>query len=203
MPIKLPDLPFAPDALEPHISRKTFEYHHGKHHKAYVNKTNALIKGTDLDERPLELIVQAAYKQKDTALFNQAAQAWNHTFFWYSLSPRTGGVSGELAHDIDVHFNGVEAFLEKFVDKGVSHFGSGWLWLVRDGGELKIVTTANGDTPVVHGQTPLLTIDLWEHAYYLDFQNDRGAYLKAIVDSHINWEFAMGNYTADIDAHSR
>ena len=183
MAVELPKLPYALDALEPHVSNSTLEFHHGKHHKAYVDKTNELIANTDLANKSLEEIVRAAAGQKDkTALFNNAAQAWNHTFLWSSMSPKGGKPSGALAQAI-----------ENFKKAAVGQFGSGWAWLVLANGKLEIIATANADTPLVHGKTPLLTLDVWEHAYYLDYQNRRPDYVSTFLEKIANWEFAQSN----------
>ncbi len=197
MTISLPDLPYAIDALEPHISAQTLKFHHGKHHQAYVNKTSELVSGTDLDGKPVDEIVVAAHRQKDGKLFNQAAQVWNHTFYWNSLSPKGGGApSGELLAKIEAAFGDVETFKSEFKAAAAGQFGSGWAWLVLDGDKLAITTTANADTPLVHGLTPLLTVDVWEHAYYLDYQNARPGYLDTVLDKLINWDFAAENLAA-------
>ncbi len=194
MPFDLPELPYAKDALAPHISATTFEFHHGKHHKAYVDNMNKLIEGTPHADKSLEEIVQAAHTDGNAALFNNAAQVWNHTFFWNSMKPNGGGApTGELADRITHAFGGLEQFKEAFKQAGVTQFGSGWAWLVLDHGDLKITKTANADLPLVHGQTALLTCDVWEHAYYLDFQNRRPDFLQAYLDYLINWDFAAAN----------
>lgn len=192
MAFELPPLPYAADALEPHMSANTFSYHHGKHHAAYVNKLNGLIDGTDLADKSLEDIIQATAGKADAkGVFNNAAQVWNHTFFWNSMSPNGGGKpSGKLADMIDASFGSFDAFAEAFKNAGVGQFGSGWAWLVVDGDALKIVTTANAETPITDGLKPLLTCDVWEHAYYLDYQNDRPGFLSIFLDKLANWDFA-------------
>jgi Fe-Mn family superoxide dismutase len=194
MPIELPNLPYPYDALKPYISEVTLKTHHGKHHRTYVDKTNELIRGTDLAGATLEAIVKASAQRADTrtrALFNSAAQAWNHAFYWNSLRPQDGrGPQGALAARIRAEFGSEEAFAAAFKTAATGHFGSGWAWLAIDGTSLKIVTTSNADTPIVHGQTPLLAIDVWEHAYYLDHQERRAAYVSAVVEHLLNWEFA-------------
>ncbi|MGF1594952.1 MAG: superoxide dismutase [Kiloniellaceae bacterium] len=193
MAFELPPLPYAKDALEPHCSAQTLEFHHGKHHQAYVTKLNELIEGTGNAGKSLEDIVRSS----SGGLFNQAAQVWNHTFFWNSMSPQGGGKpSGELAQAIDKAFGGLDKFKEQFKAAGVGQFGSGWVWLVRDGGELKIVATGNAETPLTKGQTPLLTCDVWEHAYYLDYQNRRPDFLQTFLDKLVNWDFAAENFDA-------
>jgi len=195
MPIELPSLPYAVDALEPHISRKTLEIHHGRHHRAYVEKTQSLVAGTPLAAASLEEIVaKTAGKKAKAALFNNAAQAWNHTFYWSSLSPHGGGApSGDLADLIDRDFASHAAFVDAFKAAAIGQFGSGWAWLVLDGGRLAISATGNADTPLAHDQVPLLTVDVWEHAYYLDYQNRRADYVATFLDKLANWEFAGRN----------
>ncbi|MGD8326046.1 MAG: superoxide dismutase [Sphingomonadales bacterium] len=192
MAFELPPLPYASDALEPHMSAKTFSYHHGKHHAAYVNKLNGLIEGTDLADKSLEDIIQATAGKADAkGVFNNAAQVWNHTFFWNSMKPNGGGKpSGKLAEMINASFGSLDAFAEAFKNAGAGQFGSGWAWLVVDGDTLKIVTTANAETPITDGLKPLLTCDVWEHAYYLDYQNDRPGFLGVFLDKLANWDFA-------------
>jgi superoxide dismutase, Fe-Mn family len=195
MPITLPPLPYPYEALEPYISRTTLELHHGKHHKAYVDKTKALAKEVHLADLSLELIIQQTARQdRHRALFNNAAQAWNHAFYWRSLQPGGGGEpEGELADRIKSDLGGYAAFAERFAAAATGQFGSGWAWLVLDGRELRVITTANADTPIAHGQIPLLTIDVWEHAYYLDYQNRRAEYADALIKHLINWDFANKN----------
>jgi Fe-Mn family superoxide dismutase len=191
MAITLPELPYAQDALEPHISANTLSYHHGKHHNAYVTNLNNLIEGTELAGKTLEEIIQAS----SGGVFNNAAQVWNHTFYWNSLSPNGGGQpSGALADKIAEDFGSYDAFKEAFAKAAATQFGSGWAWLVLENGTLKITQTGNADTPLVKGQTPLLTIDVWEHAYYLDYQNKRPDYITTFVEKLANWEFAAQNY---------
>lgn len=195
MAITLPPLPYADDALEPHISARTIGFHYGKHHAAYVNNLNGLIEGTDLADASLEEIIHEA---DAGGLFNNAAQIWNHTFYWQSMTPAGGGApTGDLAAAIDRAFGSYGDFCERFAADAVGNFGSGWTWLVKNGDDVAIVKTDDADTPIKHGQTPLLTIDIWEHAYYLDYQNARPAYVAAFLDHLINWDFAATNYTAD------
>jgi Fe-Mn family superoxide dismutase len=197
MAIELPDLPYPIDALEPHVSRQTLEYHHGKHHKGYVDKLNAAIGGTAYDGQPLESIISASHEAADATVFNNAAQAWNHTFLWHSMSPTGGGEpSGQLADAISKRFGGVDEFRSEFKKAALGQFGSGWTWLVRTTTGLDIVSTGNADTPMVNGATPLLTLDVWEHAYYLDYQNQRGAYIDSFLNELINWNFAANNYAS-------
>jgi Fe-Mn family superoxide dismutase len=196
MSFTLPELPYAKDALEPFISAKTFEFHHGKHHQAYVTKLNELIAGTEYASLPLEEII---LKSKDDAskapIFNNAAQTWNHTFFWNSMKPNGGGKpTGELAQKIDANFGSYEKFTEAFKAAGVGQFGSGWAWLVEDkDGSLKVTKTPNADLPMAHGQKALLTLDVWEHAYYLDYQNRRPDFISTFLDKLVNWDFAAEN----------
>jgi superoxide dismutase, Fe-Mn family len=194
MAIELPPLPYADDALDPHISARTISFHYGKHHATYVTNLNGLIEGTEHADKSLEQIIADA---GPGGLFNNAAQVWNHTFYWNSMSPAGGGdPSGDLATAIDASFGSVSDFKQQLVDKGKANFGSGWTWLIKDGDGLAIVNTDDADTPLKHGQTALLTVDVWEHAYYLDYQNARPAYLETFVDKLLNWEFAAANYAA-------
>jgi len=194
-PITLPPLPYADTALDPVISANTIGFHYGKHHKAYVDNLNKLIAGSELAEVGLEEIIRrTAGKPDKVAIFNNAAQTWNHTFYWNSLAPRGGGKpSGTLAARIEKDFGSFEACRQQLLDAAVGQFGSGWAWLVADQGTLKVVKTPNADLPLTAGQTPLLTIDVWEHAYYLDYQNRRADYVSAVIDKLLNWEFAAKN----------
>jgi Fe-Mn family superoxide dismutase len=191
----LPPLPWADNALEPVISANTISFHYGKHHKTYVDNLNNLVKGTDYENAPLEKIInETAGKADKAALFNNAAQIWNHTFYWNSLKGNGGGKPGaKLAQMIDASFGSFDNFRKELSATTVSQFGSGWGWLVLDGGALKIVKTANAEVPFTKGQKPLLTIDVWEHAYYLDHQNKRAAYVDAVIDKLLNWDFAAQN----------
>ncbi len=192
MAIELPALPYARDALAPTISEETIEYHYGKHHQAYVTNLNNMIDGTDHAEASLEEII----RNSDGGVFNNAAQVWNHTFYWNSLSPNGGGEpSGALADAITATFGSFEAFKEKFTASAVGNFGSGWTWLVKNGaGELEIVNTSNAGTPITDTSiTPLLTVDVWEHAYYVDYRNARPAYLAKFWEL-ANWDFAAANF---------
>jgi len=194
MPITLPPLPYADDGLDPHISARTISFHHGKHHAAYVNNLNGLIEGTELADATLEEIIAAA---EPGGLYNNAAQVWNHTFYWESMTPNGGGTpSGDLAAAIDRSFGSYQAFRDAFTAAAVGNFGSGWTWLIADGDGVAIVGTDDADTPIRHGQVPLLTIDIWEHAYYLDYQNARPTYVAAFLDHLVNWEFAAANLAA-------
>jgi Fe-Mn family superoxide dismutase len=193
--ITLPDLPYAKDALAPVISANTLEFHYGKHHRAYVDNLNKLIAGTDLADASLETIIQkAAGDPAKAGIFNNAAQVWNHTFYWKSLKGGGGGKpTGAVAARITAAWGSYEKFAEELKNAGVTQFGSGWAWLVLDGGTLKIAKTANADTPIAHGQIPLVTLDVWEHAYYLEYQNRRPDYLAACIDKLINWDFVNAN----------
>ena len=195
MAFELPPLPFAQTALEPHMSAHTLELHHGKHHAAYVKKLNALIKDGPLAAKSLEEIIQTAASDSAMAdIFNNAAQVWNHTFLWNSLRPAGGaGPSGPLRTAIDEAFGGVAQFNEAFAKAAEHHFGSGWAWLVLGSGKLSIVTTSDAETPLTGAHVPLLTLDLWEHAYYVDYENRRPEYIAAYLEHLINWEFAAQN----------
>lgn len=194
-PFTLPPLPWPDDALSPYISTNTIGFHYGKHHQGYVNNLNKLVTGTPMTDQPLESIIMAtAGKADQTAIFNNAAQVWNHTFYWNSLRPKGGGKpTGALIQQIEKDFGSFDAFKAEFAKAATSQFGSGWAWLVKDGDKLAITKTGNADTPFIHGQKPLLTIDVWEHAYYLDYQNRRADYIAAVMDHLINWEFAAQN----------
>ena len=193
--ITLPELPYAKDSLAPVISANTLEFHYGKHHKAYVDNLGKLIAGTDLADADLETIIKkVAGDSTKAGIFNNAAQVWNHTFYWKCLKGGGGGApTGAVAAKIASTWGNYEKFAEELKNAGVTQFGSGWAWLVLDGGQLKITKTANADTPIAHGQKPLLTIDVWEHAYYLDYQNRRPDYLAAVIGKLINWDFVNGN----------
>ena len=196
MTVSLPDLPYAHDALEPYVSKQTLQFHHDKHHRAYVDKTVGLIKGTEHEKAALEDIVRAT-AAGGGALFNNAAQAWNHGFYWNSLAPKGGGKpNGAVARAIDESFGGFDALRKAFTEAATGQFGSGWAWLVLAGSRLEVVKTANADTPLVHGQVPLLTIDVWEHAYYLYYQNRRPDYVTGFLDHLANWQFANANLAA-------
>lgn len=194
MPIKLMPLPFAKTALEPAISAETLGFHHGKHHKAYVDKTNELTAGTDLDGEPLEAIIDAA-RGKDQKLFNQAAQVWNHGFYWESLSAQTSAPSAALGQAVSAAFGSHDAMIDKLVEEAATHFGSGWAWIVAKQGKLAIVTTHDADLPGEADGTPLVVLDVWEHAYYIDRRNDRKAYLTAATKL-LNWDFASANFAS-------
>jgi Fe-Mn family superoxide dismutase len=194
-PFTLPPLPYADTALEPHITAKTLSFHYGKHHQAYVTNLNNLVKGTDLAQMRLEeLILKVAKDDTKKGVFNNAAQVWNHTFYWNSMRAKGGGKpSGKLAGLIDSSFGSLEAFKEAFKKAAVAQFGSGWAWLVNDGGKLAITTTGNAELPLTGGKKALFTCDVWEHAYYLDFQNRRPDYVGAFLDNLVNWDFAAQN----------
>jgi Fe-Mn family superoxide dismutase len=197
-PFTLPPLPWPDNALSPAISANTIGFHYGKHHQGYVNNLNQLVAGTPLANQSLEAVVKAtAGKADQTAIFNNAAQVWNHTFYWSSLRPRGGGKpSGALAELIEKSFGDYDKFKAEFAKAATSQFGSGWAWLVKDGDKLAVTKTGNADTPIAQGQKPLLTIDVWEHAYYLDYQNRRADYVAAVLDKLINWDFAAQNLAA-------
>jgi superoxide dismutase, Fe-Mn family len=189
---KLPPLPYRHDALAPHMSAATLKEHHGAHHKTYVEKLNGLIEGTEFAGKSLEEIVHKTFGKKDKLpIFNNAAQHWNHTFFWHCMTPEGGGkMPDALEKRIARDFGTVDAFKKAFLDQGAEHFGSGWVWLVEDGGKLAVITTHDGENPLAHGKTALLTCDLWEHAYYLDYQHARPKFLKAFFEHLANWEAA-------------
>ncbi len=192
--IQVATLPYGQNALEPFISQKTLEFHYGKHYPAYVEKTIELVRGTPLAQLPLEEIMkQTAGSSDKAAIFNNAAQAWNHEFYWKSLKPGGSKPEGELLKKIQASFGSLESLNKQLLDAALAQFGSGWAWLVLEGDKLKVVKTGNADNPAVHGQIPLLTIDVWEHAYYLDYQNRRADYVKAVIDNLLNWEFAAAN----------
>lgn len=191
MAFELPALPYEKNALEPHISAETLDFHHGKHHATYVTKLNGLIEGTEFADKSLEEIV----KSSDGGVFNNAAQIWNHTFYWNSLSPNGGGEpTGAVADAINAKWGSFDAFKQAFNDKAVNNFGSSWTWLVKTAsGDLDIVNTSNAGTPITDGLTPLITVDLWEHAYYIDYRNVRPNYLEGYW-ALVNWDFANENF---------
>lgn len=194
-PFELPALPWAENALEPVISARTMGFHYGKHHLGYLNNLNKLVAGTEFADMPLEQVVTAtAGKADQVGIFNNAAQTWNHTFFWNSLSPKGGGKPpADLKKLIDASFGDMETCLKELTASATGRFASGWAWLVEDGGTLKVMNTMNADTPLTMGLRPLLTIDVWEHAYYLDYQNRRADFVKAVLEKLVNWEFAAAN----------
>ena len=186
---ELPPLPYAEDALAPIISAETLQFHHGKHHKKYVDTMNQLLQQASPKGNTLEDIVRSSSGK----LFNNAAQTWNHTFFWHSLSPKGGRPSGALLSRIERDFGSYERFVEAFAKAGNEQFGSGWAWLVEKDGKLQVMATANADTPMAHGIRCLLTIDVWEHAYYIDYRNQRDRFLAAVIEKRLNWDFAERN----------
>ena len=194
---ELPSLPYAEDALEPHISAETLQFHHGKHHATYVDKLNGMIEGTEFESATLEEIIQ----RSSGGLFNNAAQVWNHSFYWNCMSPNGGGIpDSTLGEAIDQEFGGFEAFKKQFTESAVGNFGSGWTWLVKnENGGLEIVNTDDADNPMTRGYTPLLTCDVWEHAYYIDYRNKRPDYLNAFWQL-VDWKFVAANYVAPADA---
>ena len=194
-PFTLPPLPYAEDALAPHISANTMSFHYGKHHKGYVDKLNKAVEGKPLAEKKLEeLIVETAKDPAQSGVFNNAAQIWNHTFFWQCMKAKGGGEpSGKLAERIKADLGGLDGFKKSFAEAANGQFGSGWAWLEVKDGKLAVTKTSNADTPIAHGGKPLLVIDVWEHAYYLDYQNKRADFVTAFVEHLINWEFAAAN----------
>lgn len=197
MAFTLMDLPYDRAALEPHMSGNTLDYHYGKHHQTYVNKLNGMVEGSKYEGMSLEDVVRASAEAGDAGVFNNAAQVVNHDFLWNSLSPNGGGApDGDLGAAIDAAFGSFDEFRSAFAAAAAGQFGSGWAWLVAEGGSVKIVTTGNADNPMLNGQTPLITLDVWEHAYYLDFQNDRPGYVQTFLDHLANWDFAAQNFAA-------
>jgi Fe-Mn family superoxide dismutase len=195
MPFYLPDLPFDPQALAPHMSAETLEFHHGKHHRAYVDKTNALAGDKGLSGASLSEVIRAAAERGDKGLFNNSGQLWNHNFFWQCLAPPQGQrPQGRLLSLIEQGFGSTQAMLEKLKEEAVGHFASGWAWLVLDRGALRITSLHDGDTPVAHdGMQPLLTVDVWEHAYYIDYRNARPQFVEAVLANLVNWDFVARN----------
>ncbi len=190
-PFSLPPLPWSEDALAPVVSAKTIGLHYGKHHRAYVNKLNELVAGTPMADMPLERVIAESANGKNQKVFNNAAQTWNHTFFWNCLRPNGGGKPGsQIAQRIDSDLGGFDAFKKNFAETAVNTFGSGWAWLAMKDGKLQIMSTSNADNPLTKGATPLLTIDVWEHAYYVDYENRRPEFVAAVIDKLLNWEFA-------------
>ena len=190
MPFTLPPLPYPKDALAPHTSAETLEYHHGKHHAAYVNNLNKLLEGKPEANKSLEEII----KTSDGGVFNNAAQIWNHTFFWSCMKPNGGGKpSGDLAQAIDRDFGSFDKFKEEFSNAAATQFGSGWAWLALSNGKLEVMKTANADLPMKHGKKALLTLDVWEHAYYIDYRNQRPKFIETFLGNLVNWDFALEN----------
>lgn len=198
MGYELPALPYDYTALEPYISKSTLEFHHDKHHAAYVTNYNNLVKDTDMDGQSIEAVITAiAGDSSKMGIFNNAAQAWNHSFYWNCIKPNGGGTpTGALADKIKADFGSFESFAEAFKQAGATQFGSGWAWLVLDNGTLKVTKTPNADNPLTVGQVPLLTMDVWEHAYYLDYQNRRPAYMDDFLGKLVNWDFVAANLAA-------
>ena len=195
MPFELPALPYGKNALAPHISENTINYHYGKHHQAYITNLNNLIAGTDLANKSLEEIIKISANDKTkVGIFNNSAQVWNHTFYWHSMKPNGGGKpSGEVLKKIEADFGFYENFVTEFKNAGATQFGSGWAWLVLDAGKLKVVKTGNAETPLTTSAKPLMTMDVWEHAYYLDFQNARPNYIDTFLNHLVNWDFVAEN----------
>ena len=192
MAIILPELTYPKDALAPYLSEKTLDFHYGKHHNTYVVNVNKLIEGTDLANETLESIINKTVGDSSkSGIFNNAAQVWNHTFYWHSIKPNGGGPpTGAIADKIKADFGSYEKFAEEFKNAGATQFGSGWAWLIVKNGKLEVMKTSNADTPTAHGLKPVLTVDVWEHAYYLDYQNRRADYLDAFIKNLVNWDFA-------------
>ena len=195
MPFQLPDLPFAKDALAPVMSAETLEFHHGKHHKAYVTKTNELLESEQgLNGASLLQVIRKARESGNNKLFNNSAQLWNHSFFWQCLSPARGRrPDGKLAKLIDDAFGNTQTLLDKLQEEAVNHFASGWAWLVLEGDALKVTSFHDADTPVAHGVTPLFTLDVWEHAYYIDYRNERPRFASSVLSNIVNWDFVAQN----------
>jgi len=194
---KLTDLPYGRDALEPHISAKTLDYHYGKHHKDYVEKLNQNTAGTKYEDMSLEEAIRKSLENNDTSVYNNASQAWNHTFLWDSMSPDSdGGPTGRLAGIVNEQFGSLEQFRSQFKESATDQFASGWTWLIADGDTLAIISTSNANSPLTTDTTPLLTLDVWEHAYYLDYQNSRDKYVDVFLEHLINWDFAEANLDA-------
>lgn len=198
MPYELAPLPYDYEALAPHISADTLKFHHDKHHATYVTNYNKMVEGTEYADQAIEDVIRAiAGDSSKTGVFNNAAQAWNHTFYWNCMKPNGGGTpTGALADKINQDFGSFDKFKAEFKTAGTTQFGSGWAWLVLDNGTLKITKTPNADNPLTHNQVPLLTMDVWEHAYYLDFQNRRPDYEQTFIDSLINWDFVAAQMSA-------
>ena len=198
MPFQLKALPYNKNALEPHMSMRTLEFHHGKHHRKYVEDLNKLIAGTLLERASLETIIRKTHgSKKNEKIFNNAAQVWNHDFFWQSMKPGGGGKpEGELAERIEDSFGDFNSFKDEFLEAGKTQFGSGWAWLIVDGRKLKVIKTPDAENPLVLQKTALLACDVWEHAYYLDYQNHRPDMIKAFLEHLADWDFAAANLTA-------
>jgi Fe-Mn family superoxide dismutase len=194
MAFTLPDLPFDRDSLAPHMSAETLDFHHGKHHKVYVDKVNKLLGNSDLEGASLVKVIGAAHGRHDKPLFNNAAQIWNHSFFWQCLAPEgSTRPSGKLREMINSDFGSEQALLDQLAKEGTNHFASGWGWLLLNNGKLEVTSLHDADTPVAHGMTPLLTIDVWEHAYYIDYRNDRAKFVENVLGNIVNWDFVGQN----------
>ena len=194
MTFRLPDLPFPKDSLGDVMSAETFDYHHGKHHKAYIDKTNGMLAEKGLEGASLVEVIAAAKERGDKGLFNNSAQIWNHSFFWQCLAPEgSTSPSGRLKEMIDSDFGDHATLVDKLATESTNHFASGWGWLVLNNGKLEVTSLHDADTPVVHGMTPLLTLDVWEHAYYIDYRNERPRYLKTVLEKVVNWDFVARN----------
>jgi Fe-Mn family superoxide dismutase len=193
MAFELPSLPFDPTALEPFMSAETFEYHHGKHHKAYVDKTNGWIDEKGLAGLSLIDVIEKAKATGDKGLFNNSAQIWNHSFFWNCLAPKGSTKPSAKLAGLIQDFGGEEALLKKLAEEAVNHFASGWAWLVLEGDALKVTSFHDADTPIVNGATPLLTLDVWEHAYYIDYRNARPKFAETVLNNIVNWDFVSQN----------
>ena len=194
MAFELPPLPYDKDALAPHMSAETLEFHHGKHHKAYVDKTNGFVTEKGLEGRKLTEVIAHAKETGDKALFNNSAQVWNHSFFWQCLTPNKAAPTGKLAELIEAQYGSADELVKKLVAESTAHFSNGWGWLVLEGDQLKVTSLHDADTPVVYeGMKPLLTIDVWEHAYYIDYRNARPKYLETVTAEIINWDFVAQN----------
>jgi Fe-Mn family superoxide dismutase len=200
MAFKLPDLPYAKDALAPHMSAETLEFHHGKHHKAYVDKLNQLITGTEFEGLSLEdIIVKTSGVRQHQAIFNNAGQHWNHSQFWTAMKPKGGGrIPAGLEKRIIADFGSVEDFKKSFTESGVGQFGSGWVWLVEADGRLQVTKTANAGNPLPEGQRMILVCDVWEHAYYIDYRNERPKFLKTFLEHLVDWEGAAARFEAKV-----
>jgi Fe-Mn family superoxide dismutase len=198
MAFTLPELPYAKDALQPHMSAETLEFHHGKHHKTYVDKVNAMLDEKGRQGSSLIEVIKLAKQEGDKALFNNAAQIWNHSFFWQCLAPEgSSRPSGKLREMVNSDFGGEQALLDKLATESTNHFASGWGWLVLNNGKLEVTSLHDADTPAAHGLTPLLTIDVWEHAYYIDYRNDRAKFVKTVLQNIINWDFVAQNLDSE------
>ena len=194
MPFTLPGLPYAKDALAPHMSAETLDFHHGKHHKAYVDKVNGMLAEKGLEQASLVEVIKAAGEKGDKGLFNNAAQIWNHSFFWQCLAPEgSTRPSGKLRDMIAADFGSEQALLDKLAKESAEHFASGWGWLILNNGKLEVTSLHDADTPAVHGMVPLLTIDVWEHAYYIDYRNERPRFVKSVLENIVNWDFVAQN----------